>query len=158
MKAYMPVLVLGLVTFLTGTSAAQSGQFFADGAPVGSWNPCSPPFTQAVIVTGRMHLVYHQNGGHVVAHLNYEGSGPLLESRFQYVAQSDAAIYTASIKADAQLDGGSSLNVPYTGSFVGPAGASSFKVRGMVQIFVTNGVPTGAFIPGPPEMVATCPN
>jgi hypothetical protein len=158
-KAYMPLLVLGLVTFLTGTLAAQSGQFSVDGAQVGVWNPCSPPFTKAVIVTGKIHIVYHQNGGHNVIHVNYEATG----SEFDLVggglqARPDVP-YTATLKADVQFDGSSSLpsyDVPYVASFVGQ-GASSFPMTGMIRVYVANGVPVS---PGATfvSMNATCSN
>jgi hypothetical protein len=139
MKAYMLVLLLGIVTFMAGTSTAQNGMLSKDG-PIAIQNPCNSAMVNA---QGTATIIFHQNGTapntHEAAHFRYNGT-----------ATDDATnSYNVSLEAEAQdpvniLDSTATAIYifSYHGVFAGQGGATTFKMEGNVGILVVDWVPT----------------
>ena len=137
MKVYMPVLLLGLVSFMSGTLAAQNGTLTKPGQWIGL--PSSMLCNGSPVgIQGTVNILYHQNGNHEAAHFRFNGTG------------TDQANnqYNFSLEAELQYDANGTTSAaqvfffPYHATLAGKAGAPTYNLTGQLGILVENGVPT----------------
>lgn len=137
MKAYMPVLLLGMVAFMAGTSVAQNGTLTKSGQGIGipSSMLCNG---NPVNLLGTVNILFHRNGDHEAAHFRYGGTGTdQLNNQYNF-----------SLEAELQYDANGTTSAtqvfffPYHATIAGRAGAPTYKLTGQLGILVVNGVPT----------------
>lgn len=87
-KAYMPVLLLGLIAIVPGTLAAQNTQSSFGGAITNFGNPCDG---SVVVGSGTNTVYYHENDSHAAVHLRYDGNGPVYTTSFEANGAFDSA-------------------------------------------------------------------
>jgi hypothetical protein len=137
MKLYMPVLLLGLVSFMTGTLAAQNGTLTLpdQGIAIPSSMLCNG---SQVNIQGTVNILYHRNGNHEAAHFRFGGTG---------TDQSNNQ-YNFSLEAELQYDANGTTSAtqvfffPYHATIAGRGGAPTYNLTGQLGILVVNGVPT----------------
>lgn len=147
-KAYMPVLLLGLMTLMTGTVMAQNTTISFDGG-LGWYNPCITG--TAVIVSandGNTTLDFHQNGSHEAIHLRYRGAG---QNYSLANWQSTGQTYTVNFEANGQYDLTAlpdSVTLPFHSVWVGDGSAPTFHMEGdmVISIDTTTGLPMGSHV------------
>jgi hypothetical protein len=148
MKANMPVLLLGLVTFITGTLAAQNSQASFTGN-LGWYNPCISG--HAVIASTTTYIDYHQNGSHEVVHVVLRGTGQDYDlSSWVGTGQ----IYDVNFEANGQFDFTEmpeSYPVPFHSVWVGQGSVANFSMDGTILVYMHldnagNPVPWGSSV------------
>jgi hypothetical protein len=141
MKLSMPILVLGLAFFISGTATAQS---IHSSFPGGIWifNPCDGSF---VTVSGPNLVNYEQNSTadgavHVAIHMRFDGTG-----------QDNASTpnpFAVSFIANGQFNSVVTIyEMPYHSVWTGQGNAPSFSMDGVLLVGIDkDGVAFGSAI------------
>lgn len=142
MRAYMPALLLGLITLTTGTSVAQNSRMSFTG-DLGWYNPCISG--HAVIGPGTTYLDYHQNGSHVAIHIRYRGTAQDYDLNGWVATGQD---YKVNLEANGHFDSAAvpdQYPVHFHSIWVGHGSAPDFTMDGTINVYMdkTTGLPTG---------------
>lgn len=159
MKAYMPVLLLGLATLMSGTLAAQNSQVSFTG-DLGWYNGCISG--HAVIASTTTYIDYHQNGSHEVVHVVLRGTGQ------DYDMSTWAATgltYDVNFEANGQFDLTTmpeSYSVPFHSVWVGKGSVPNYSMDGAILVHMQldnagNPVPWGSNVT-PDGLTTACTN
>ena len=145
MKAYMPILLLGLLTFMTGTVAAQDYQLSISPSWIGWYNPCISG--SVAVVSGTTNVDYQQNSSHEVVHVQFQGAGQDYLVNFEANAQFDLTAIPDS------------FGVPFHSVWVGQGSVPNFTMDGTVLVSMdqTSGLPIGSHVT-PDGLQTSCTN